>query len=170
MDAAATAAASTTLGVGTVSATNAYFHDSIGGLIVSRCGSETRQIARLAYFWNIAVIARLGTEQRLSDRSFYQTLVQVCAPISSALMSAAYNRGDILQISDVDATAMSFVTLELIKRVQQKEVFARCTDDDNRRLQIVARSSSGRTRRPETNEHRAHAASHRCTPATRRCR
>lgn len=63
-------------GSGTVNAADIYFHDSIGGLVASRCGGETAQIARLAHFWNLPIVARLGSEPQLADRAFYPTLVQ----------------------------------------------------------------------------------------------
>ncbi|KAI6232173.1 Tyrosine protein kinase and Adenylyl cyclase class-3 4 guanylyl cyclase domain containing protein [Aphelenchoides besseyi] len=94
--------------IGTVNVANMFFRESIQGVIPGRCDGESLEIARLAYFWDLPVISRIGTTASLNNRNLYPTVTQI-SEISAVTMGQAVQQlmkalglNDIVIASPVD--------------------------------------------------------------------
>uniref|UniRef100_A0A183C7C8 guanylate cyclase n=1 Tax=Globodera pallida TaxID=36090 RepID=A0A183C7C8_GLOPA len=63
--------------LGTVHVGELYFHQKVQAFVGSRCAEEARELGRLAYFWRVPVINRVGTSVGLLRRELFTTVVHV---------------------------------------------------------------------------------------------
>ncbi|KAL3120583.1 hypothetical protein niasHT_007875 [Heterodera trifolii] len=62
---------------GTVHVGELYFYQNVQAFVGSRCAEEARELGRLARFWRVPVINRVGTSIALLRRELFPTVVQV---------------------------------------------------------------------------------------------
>lgn len=62
---------------GTVSVGELYFRQHAQAFVASRCAEEARELGRLAYFWRVPVLNRVGTSLELFRRELFPAVVHI---------------------------------------------------------------------------------------------